>query len=627
MDRQPMTPVLLTFLVACNQFEPPAGAFEVPRAVAVLQPELGGPFEEPIGFVANGQGGQIALLALKQGRFLTDDLTGAFLPANQLATGDRRLLTSVAVHADGLDRVTVFAGDLAFGELLVLPYLEPCESFVCEGTVPSVTGGDGFQPGVKNGWTTTETWTLTPDGQGRWNVEGSRSGLQPEPVVPGEPWSAEDRRLQLVARAPNGNDEVVTIETDNGLRAIDVGGAPLALKLAPDHSVMGLIVQDRKLDVPRLFWFDPATEAVLGEVTLPVGAEPHRLSVSEGGGLLVADRTRNAFYEVPWGETKAVEFPTPWPVLDVAGVRIDTDGDGLEDANLRYVVPLDAASLWRYDPQSMAIVDVNPALAGDQGIVFDAPVQGIEAMPLPYLAPELGDDEERVVTTAVAVSLSDGRTVFAHEDTGCLVQDPQGPRTSITTAAGTASSDINAGDIPAEANFLARFAIPLDGLPNVIVVNDCAGIAKTEAWGIRFDQLTGTWEADGAISGIQNARVIEDQRYVSDDGGISFLLGSGSTPSVDGWVFTFSVVSGIAAATGDVDGDGLREGNLSVSGDPVFFFYRVGQPGPVPDGEDDVDGYNPNIRPFVLVPGSSTNRVGRVDPSDEIAPLVEVSWE
>ena len=41
-------------------------------ALGVLHPENGGPYEEPVGFVGNGHGGQIVPLALKQGRFLNE---------------------------------------------------------------------------------------------------------------------------------------------------------------------------------------------------------------------------------------------------------------------------------------------------------------------------------------------------------------------------------------------------------------------------------------------------------------------------------------------------------------------------------------------------------------------------
>ena len=627
-----MIGVLLT---GCMQFELPAGNFEEPSAVTVLQPEVGGPFEEPVGFVANGIGGQIVMLSLKQGRLLTDDRTAPFLPANQLATGDRRLLSSVAVYAPTRTDVTVFVGDVAFGQLLVVPYLEACDDDArgfCEGTEAIVEAPDGVRAFGKFGWTTTETWMLHASG-GEWIAEGSRSGLQPDPIRRDElPWSALDRRLEITAVPRPVDGETLTIETRSGLTEIDVDGVPLALELAPDQSVLAMVVQDPQTLQSRVRWLDPAEpRTVLGEVDLPDGARPHRISVSEEGGLLVADASRSAFYEVDYGATDAVEHVMPWPTLDVAGLRLES---GNPDSDVRFVVPIDGGSLWRYDPVSAQLLDANPAVVGAQGLVMDPTVQGIEAIPFPYRAPELDEGQERVVTRSVAVSLTDGRVVFAHEDTGCLVQDPRGPQTNLAQRAGTLSTDITTSGIPATVDFLSRFAVPIDGLSNRVEVNGCGGIARPETWAVRFDQNLGTWEVEGSLSGVQDNRVVEDQRYVSDDGAVSFLLRSGASPSLDGWGFSFTVGQGIAVATGDADNNNARETDLSVPGDPAFFFYKVTEVGPVtledleerPRRQRDLS-FNPNIRPFVLVPGGATNLVGRVDPSDDRAPVVEVEWE
>jgi len=633
---------LLLLLSGCMEFELPAGNFEVPRAVAVLQPEVGGPFEEPIGFVANEIGGQIVPLALKQGRPLTDDPTASFLPANQLPTGDRRLLSSVAVYAPARDRVTLFAGDRAFAQLLRIPYIVPCEgadSIVgyCEPGLGEVTAPGGVRASGKLGWTTRETWTFTPGATGTWTAEGSRSGRQPDLVRRAElPWSALDRRLQIEAIPARLVGEPFTVETRSPLVEYDLGGIPLALEMAPDQSALAVVIRDPDTDEAGLYWVDPVALADGDppgavspvEVTLPDGAEPHRLSVSEGGGLLVADAARSAFYEVSWGADDAVEHVMPWPTLDVAGLVVG-------ESNVRFVVPLEGSSLWRYDADAGELLDVNAAQPGVQGIAFDATVQGIEAMPLPYRTPQLDVDQERVVTRAVAVSLQDGRTVFAHEDTGCLVQNRDGPQTAIASSPGSAATDIDTNGIEDEISFLARFAVPLDGDGNRVIVNRCAGIALSETWAVTYDEIRGTWEVEGSLSGVQANRVVEGERYVSDEGAMSFLLEGGATPSRDGWQFTFTVASGVATATGDSDGDVTRDVDLSVSGDPAFFYYRVGKVGPVTAREfdemmdaDNPDlGFNSAIRPFVLVPGGATNRVGRVDPSDDLAPIIEASWE
>ena len=91
------------------------------------------------------------------------------------------------------------------------------------------------------------------------------------------------------------------------------------------------------------------------------------------------------------------------------------------------------------------------------------------------------------------------------------------------------------------------------------------------------------------------------------------MVRAGTSPSRDGWTIRFSVDPGGASATGDNDGDGVREGSIGVGGDPVYFAYRVGLAGPV--GDADGEGWYPvDIRALALVPGSSADEVARVDP-------------
>ena len=92
--------LLVLGLSACEEDPTYEGAFEIPVAATVLQPEdTDMLFEEPIGFVANANGGRIHMLSLKQGRFLSDDPTSAFLRGNPLATGEARQLGGIAAWA------------------------------------------------------------------------------------------------------------------------------------------------------------------------------------------------------------------------------------------------------------------------------------------------------------------------------------------------------------------------------------------------------------------------------------------------------------------------------------------------------------------------------------------------
>lgn len=625
-------PLTLVVFAACREEVPYGGAFDVPVAAAVLQPEVGGPFQEPVGFVANGHGGQIVQLALKQGRFLTDDPTVSFLRTNPLATGGDRILTSVAVRAPSIAEVVVWAGDRRFGQLLRLPWLHDCATLAvpeCDGAPAGApieqessfeiveTVGDARLDDVhtKDGYTTTETWTVAFDGEA-WSVEGSRSGREAERPVPGRPYSTESRRLNFTIaqgdRAVAGDRFV--IETRNGLTEHDVGGAPLALLTSPDQSLLAMVVHDLVIDRPFVRWFDPAAATVVGQVALPAEASPHRLAWSLDGALLVADRTWPAVWEVALGETVAIEHPTPWPTLDV------TAFDGADGRRRLYVVPLDGSALWPMDRDTDALIDVNATVPGDQGMAFDIPVLGIEALPLPYQMPEYTEDLIRVTARSVAVVLGDATVVFAHEETGCLVQDALGPRT--VASSGLAGTD----DYEASfENVLGPATLEQDGASGRhVLVNACAGLARPEEWELRFDQNVQAWRVEGSVSGVQQALAIEDQRYLSDRGEVSFTVRAGSTPSRDGWTIRFTVDAGVARATGDNDEDGVRDVSLGVAADPVAFFYRVGLPGRVGEVEEGSGWYPVDVRPLALVPGASTNEVARVDPQRA---SLEVGWE
>jgi hypothetical protein len=626
-----------SILIGCREVLPYEGAFDLPIAATVLQPEVGGPFEEPVGFVANGHGGQIVPLALKQGRFLTDDPTVSFLRTNPLPTGASRRLTGVAVVAKGLREVTVWAADSAFDTLVRVPYLYDCETTPerpeCEGApagapveqaaywqpVSSPEGASLANVQVKRGYTTTELWTITFDGTD-WSVEGSRSGREPERALTGQWYTTDLHRLSFTIRGTASPGDQFVVRTQSGLTEHDVGGTPTALVASPDHQLLAVVVQDQVLDRPFVRWFDLEEREVVGEVTLAEDAQPHRLSWSEDGVLLIADAGHPAVWEVEAGGTVALEHPTPWPTLDVTAL------DG-EDRRRLYVVPLDSGSLWLMDRDTDELLDVNAALPGIQGLPFTASVMGIEAIPRPYLMPEYTDDAIRRTDRSVALVMSNNRIVYAHEETGCLVQDNLGPRTEPTQSSLSAGYDYAWSWSNNEVG--APFLEDQGASGRHVSVNACAGIAPTEQWRLTFDEILQAWEVRGSVSGVQEALVIEDVRYLSDGGEISFVLRSGVTPTRDGWAITFDVNAGSAQATGDLDNppDGIPEIALGVASDPSYYEYRVGLAGPIGDHEG-AGWYPVDVRPLLLVLGSSTNQVARVDPQEEPPGAgVELEWQ
>jgi hypothetical protein len=290
-------------------------------------------------------------------------------------------------------------------------------------------------------------------------------------------------------------------------------------------------------------------------------------------------------------------------------------------------VPIDSGSLWLVDRDTDELIDVNAALPGVQGVPFTTSVMGIEALPVPYRMPEYTDDAIRVIGRSVAVVLASNRIVYAHEASGCLVQDNLGPRTepnSSTLGAGFDYSWTWSSSVPGPPALEGQGASGRH-----VAVNTCAGIAPTEQWHVTYDEVVQAWRVRGTLSGDQEALAYEDIRYLSDGGEVSFMIRSGATPSQDGWRISFDVTAGSAQSTGDLDNppDGIPEIALGVATDPTFFQYRVGLAGPI--GAHEGEGWYPvDIRPLLLVPGASSNQVGRVDPQQEPpAAGVELEWQ
>lgn len=639
--------LILAALVAapvtgCKEVLPYEGAFDVPIAAGILTTE-DGPFTEPVGFVANAHGGQINQLALKQGRFLTDDSTASFLRTNPLPTGSARLLTSAAAWAEpDSERIFVFAGDKAYKTLIRVPYVVRVgrDGFPIEGWLDPTSGEEFNRPRVseiissgsakingrpvaKHGYTTTEDWELEFDGQVWW-VTGSRSGLQRDPAFPGEEFQGARRNITFtVAAKPKPlQGDTLFFKTDNGLIEYDVGGSPLYVSMSADHTTLAMIVHDAIIDRPVVRWFDPIAEEVTSTVPLPTDASPSRLTwAPDGSAIYTADTTRNAFWEIPVDGGAPIEHAMPWPTIDVAvldplpaddttattsttpvdGTTAEVDAHRLAAATA-YVVPFDARSVWLVDLATDELVDVNDSVPGVQGMFMGSAVQGIEAVQTEHRYQELNDEEERLLGRSVAVSLHSGRVVFMEPGTGCLLRDEFGPRTNLQGQFGS-TADF-------ETNFInATFGpfLEQNGLNSRhVLVNPCAGIAREETWTIRFDQNRNGWNVRGAISGEQQAVAFEDERYVSDDGSVSFVVRSGGTPSEDGWLITFSVTEGALSANGDAQGDGAREFNVAMAGDPIFFDYVAGY-----------ENKSKNLkthRAMLLVPAEAANSVGRVNP-------------
>jgi hypothetical protein len=614
-----MRPVaaLALLLTSCADDLPYEGAFDLPIAAAVLDVERG-PFREPIGYVASGHTGQIALLALKQGRFLTDDRFASFFRGAPLAAGGARRLTSIVTWAPTTENIRVFAGDAAFGQLLEIPHIvgfadgEPVEADTAH-TVPQFedVDGSGSRATLKDfdispGFTTTEDWTITYDGE-EWWVEGTRSGPQEKPARFDELYISGQHRIAFTVEGDATAGDRFTVRTESGLREFDVGGVPLALSMDPAHAQLAMIVHDRVENQPVLRWFDPVTSTMVEGPGLPDDARPLRLTRTREGTLYVADgQALEDGTGILWEITTdgAVAHALPMPAADAAVLNTAS-------GRVAFIAPLGSSALWKVNLETGEPVDFNAWIPGVQPLPFESPIGGIEAIPVRHRLPERDEDGVQRWEQSVAVSLAAGQVVFAEAETGCLVRTEQGPNTSAVSSSNGPDYSTNFQAAHPEGPTLE--ASPHDN--RHVQVNPCTGIARNETWTLRFDRNRQLWQVEGSIAGLQQAFARENERYISDDGAVSFLIRSGSEPTGDGWSIDFRVDDGVLAANGDNDRDGNNDVRFDFPGDPLFFSYRVG---PTNNGWDPIDE-----RPFVLVTAASSDVVSRVEPSTG---ELEVNW-
>jgi hypothetical protein len=614
--------ISLCLLAGCDEEEVYSGAFTMPVTAGILAdntlPQL---FDEPVGFVADGVGGRIHPLALKQGRPLTDDPTASFVPAHALATGSQRLLNSVVAWRSGPDTVDVYATDKRYGHLLRIPYVVRVEELRSDDTTTLVpreqrtlaslrvaSDKDGnainrvsMKPfRVATGYAASEAWSVTYDGSS-WVVEGSRSGRQLERAVGGEPYETEGRALSFTIRGDAKAGDNFAFLTDNGIVEHTTPGVPTHLALRDGSRDLAVVVANGETAGLHLFDLDAG---VLTDSLLPDEAVAGRVTVEPGSqSLFAGDERLPVLWEVQ-NDNQVIGHPVPWPLMDVTPLFS-------EGRRQLYLVPLGSPAVWLFDLDTGEVVDLNPLEAGDQGLNFASPVNGIEALPVKHLYVDETDEGVRRSGRSVAVALQEGKLLFIEEDTGCLMADGLGPRSRLSSDYTGTDYTRSYDGVPGAAALEAT-----DGSGRHVTVYGCSGLVRSQVWSLVFDVNEQHWVVEGTTSGVQQVVAYEDERYTTDDGTISFVIRSGSVATEDGWKIQFQVDSGAVSINGDQDGDGIAEVRFRNPGDPVFFDYRVG---PNDGGWKEVDE-----RPFVLIPIQGANLVARADPQEGD---LDVTWQ
>jgi hypothetical protein len=599
---------LLCFLAvgilgSCASNEEVSGTLDTPAPIAVLEPTTGGPFDEAVGFVADRHGGRIRVLALGRGRYLSDDPFASFFRGSSLATGSDRLLSGVVAYAPDADHTTVFAIDKRFGQLLAVPHvtgrdvngypkeyktqLKRAEFVDVDGSGDSVTVDSIL---VSDGYATTETWTMTFD-RGRWSVRGSRSGLQQHRAYAGSPYQANDGAISFVIRGEATQGDQVLIETDAGIEEYDLGATPIAISMAPDQSRAAIVTDTGSL--AQVVWLDPATRTLSAPIEIPPESTLGRMAwTADSGHLFIAGGQASQVIEIEPGEVDTVTIHAmPFPVHDVAPLFDDTD-------QTLFIARSDLAEVWLYDVTGQSMIDINRATPGTDGMRFRSAVRGIAALPTAYDWPETENNVPRS-GRSVAVSLYEGKLVWMEEGTGCLVRDVLGPRSEIRNQS-SISSDFTTLNFSVGTTETA-FLEPIANSQRHINVNTCGGIARSEGWSLRYDRLVQGWHVENELGGEQSTIAYEDQRYLTDEAEISFVLRAGRVPSEDGWGIRFDIEDGVLTADGNNDdGDGIRDFTFDMPSDPAVFHHER-------------DGV---LRPFIAVAAESADIVLMIDPAD-----------
>ena len=524
-----------------------------PTDAAVLPP--GGVFEVPVAYVTNFRSGQIAKLDLKRFDLLVEESSSAWMSAPYLACGRDRVLDQIAVASDGETWVDVYVSDNQRDQILRVPHVLADDaggySFASAGgpypnePLPQTPDGnlvaegpflDGLE--IRDGFATTEEWTVTFRGHS-WEVAGSRSGPQLREAVPGIPYESDGDEIAFTV-LHMGSEPIegtsFTFFVDTGIVEYEVPGIVADMAITPAGTM--LIASVIGYGGDHGMWILHGDDA--NWLELPAGTVPENLGFSrDGDAVFVADSSENnrvlrlAFAEGDPESFEISEIPVSESSIDVAHGR-DPDHDYLFVASA-YGHTVEIIDLASGDP-----VDVNPWTPEVESVDVGSLIVGLDAseglIELNSVTSSDRFDEKYVV---VATTFA-GFMHVIEADTGCqAVETSYGPYLEQLNS-GTTISYNDVG--PASDTQL--LADMVTGEP--VSVNTCGGIAQDQAWTLRYSGLTLDWELEGAESGVQENRVVEDVRYVSDAGEVSFVLASGARASSDGDWIQFWVNDGVS---------------------------------------------------------------------------------
>jgi hypothetical protein len=613
-------------VAACSPDPALRPTFDGPVYADIFEPEEGGPFWTPLAFVSNSRDGSVVPLDIRHETAVSDQFGAPFLAPRRVAMGDERQLGQVVAWSPGDETIDVFAIDHTHALLIQAPYIvevsedgEP-QIFAATRTDPVFEDGDGSGNTaqmvgieVRNGFTTTEDWTITFDGS-EWIASGTNSGRQTRTAKTGKQWTSDARELTFTINGSATAGDRFTLSTENGVVEHDLGSVPLSLIEVPETDLMVVGAWDREADLGDLIIWDRLTESEVGRVPFPEGSQPWKLTWGETGTLYVADARRSAVYlvdldlDVP-EQSVVEEIATPAPVQDLAVVRQLEDNFAKREAyHHLFVAPIDDNRVDLYDLDSGTWVDVNPRDGIAGGLDLRSPVIGLSTVPIPIKLLEETNAGNRRRERVVAVTTLDGALRLVEARTGCMAIDTQGARLFADVGA----ESVTFNDYGEVSN---PILITNEATSRQVVSSACGGIARDETWTLIYDGLEGAWRAQGSVSGEQDGLVFEDTRYTTDEGSLSWLVLAGTSPSTDGDTFFFQIEDGVLEMTEQIiSTQSVMTFNLPAP--PLAFAMDMGPSG---GGWDD-----DRTKAFILLPLTNNDVVLRIRPQGW---YTEATWQ
>jgi len=612
-------------LSACGPDPALRPTFDGPIWSDILTPIEGGPFWTDIGFVANSRDGSVVPLDLRHRTAVSDQFGGPFLAPRKVAFGDERQLGQVVAWSPGDESVDVFAIDHTHALMVQAPYVlgvsEAGEPIVPDliNTDPVFVDDDGSGDSasmsgieLRHGFTTTEDWVVEYDGS-EWFVTGSASGRQTRSPRFGKQWTSDNRELTFKISGTASAGDRFELSTDVGVVEHDLGGVPLSLLEVPGTDLMLVGLWDREADLGDLLVWDRLTASEVGRIALPESSQPWRLTWDQTGTLFVGDARRSAVYIIALDEDAPAasvveEIATPAPIEALAVVSQEADTLAhREFYNHLFVAPVDDTRVDLYDLTTGEWVDVNPRDGIVGGLDLRSPVVGMSTVPMAIKLLEETNDGTRRREHVVAVTTFDGALRLIEGPTGCLAIDVQGARliADVNTEL-VAFSDL--GDISNPV------LVTDPATSRQVVSSACGGIARDEAWRLIYDGVEGAWRATGTLSGEQEGLVYEDERYTTDDGGLSWVILAGTWPTTDGDTFTFTIEDGVLEMT-EITVSTTDVMTFNLPGPPLAFTMDMGPSG----GGWDED----RTKAHILLPVTNSDAVLRIRPQGWSA---EVNW-